>query len=64
MAETVNPPKIAGVVLSGCPSILQAKLINVSWSNGLPNNSFAPVIPATMQAELLPIPLAIGILFS
>ena len=64
MAEATRPPEIAGLVLSGCPSICAARLMRSLCDIGEPSMRFAPKIPATMHAEELPRPRAIGMLFS
>ena len=64
MAEATRPPDRAGLVLSGWPSIWAARLIRSVWDRGLPIKRLAPRMPATIQAELLPRPRAMGMLFS
>ena len=57
-----QPPRRAGVTLSGCPSIEVAMLSRWFLENGFPVISFAATRPATIAAELLPRPRARGIL--
>ena len=59
--DRTSPPTIAGVILSGWPSISQAIDNKATSSAGLPNSSFAAINAPTITEALLPKPLATGI---
>ena len=60
----VKPPKIAGAILSGCPSKL-VHISNISFMDSLLLLKwFAHIAPATIREALDPSPLDIGISFS
>ena len=64
MAAVTCPPRMAGVELSGWPSMVAAIWMMSSRLRGEPRRQLAPISPATMQAELLPRPRAMGMAFS
>ena len=58
---TVNPPKLAGAALSGCPSESVHNLKRVSRSSGSPLSRFSPSSTPRRTVALLPRPRHRGI---
>ena len=59
--DITNPPTVAGVTLSGWPSISVAIESSADSSAGSPNNLFAATNAPTITAAELPNPLVTGI---